>query len=112
MQQNDLNFLTPAPVDIFDHLFEDNNNLFDNIKNLLKNKYIVYENVNVEKLANLGLITNHAYQIIIDTATLKNPNGDDIQLIKLKNLLGKNEWCGDWGDNSLKWIKKQWTLLI
>ena len=111
-----LEFLTPAPVDTYDHLAEDNNNLFDNIRNALNNKYIVLadtdinENINVEKLANLGLITNHAYQII-DTATVKNPNGDDIQLLKLKNLLGKNEWCGDWSDNSLKWTQEAMDLI-
>ena len=106
-----LEFLTPAPVDTFSHNEEDNNCLFDNIKSALENKYIVLadtninENENVEKLANLGLITNHAYQII-DTAKVKNPNGDDIQLLKIKNLLGTNEWCGDWSDNSLKWTQE------
>jgi len=106
-----LEFLTPAPVDTFSHYSEDNNSLLDNIKMALENKYIVLadtninENTNVEKLANLGLITNHAYQII-DTANVKNPNGDDIQLLKIKNLLGTNEWCGDWSDNSLKWTKE------
>jgi hypothetical protein len=61
----------------------------------LDNKYIVLAdtniNENVEKLAKLGLITNHAYQVI-DIASVKNPNGDDIQLLKIKNLLGV-----DWG---------------
>jgi hypothetical protein len=106
-----LEFLTPAPVDTYNHIEVDNNELYDNIKNALKNKYIILadtninENVNVEKLSKLGLITNHAYQVI-DCATVKNPNGDDIPLIKLKNLLGKNEWCGDWSDNSLKWTQE------
>ena len=106
-----LEFLTPAPTDSFAHNMEDNNYLLDHIKKALENKYIVLcdtninENINVEKLANLGLITNHAYQII-DTTNVKNPNGDDIQLLKIKNLLGKNEWCGDWSDNSLKWTKE------
>ena len=106
-----LEFLTPAPVDTYSHIEVDNNELFQNIRNALKNKYIILadtnisENTNVEKLVKLGLITNHAYQVI-DTATVKNPNGDDIPLIKLKNLLGKNEWCGDWSDNSLKWTQE------
>jgi calpain-15 len=90
-----LEFLTPAPSDTFDHINEDNNDLLDNIKMALDNKYIVLAdtniNENVEKLAKLGLITNHAYQVI-DIASVKNPNGDDIQLLKIKNLLG-----GDWG---------------
>ena len=106
-----LEFLNPAPVDTFSHNDEYNNCLLDYIKSALDNKYIVLadtnikENENVEKLANLGLITNHAYQII-DTASVQNPNGDDIQLLKLKNLLGTNEWCGDWSDNSLKWTQE------
>ena len=106
-----LEFLTPAPIDTFPHEEEDNNYLLENIKMALNNKYIVLadtninENANVEKLAKLGLITNHAYQVI-DTANVKNPNGDDIQLLKLKNLLGKNEWSGDWSDNSLKWTQE------
>jgi len=106
-----LEFLTPAPIDTFVHIDEDSNCLLENIKMALNNKYIVLadtninENANVEKLAKLGLITNHAYQVI-DTANVKNPNGDDIQLLKLKNLLGKNEWSGDWSDNSLKWTQE------
>ncbi len=106
-----LEFLTPAPIDTYPHEEVDNNDLLDNIKNALNNKYIVLvdtninENQNVEKLAKLGLITNHAYQVI-DTGTVKNPNGDDIQLLKLKNLLGNNEWSGDWSDNSLKWTQE------
>ena len=106
-----LEFLTPAPVDTFEHGEQDNDYLLDNINEALDNKYIVLadtninENTNIEKLANLGLITNHAYQII-DTADVKNPNGDDIHLLKIKNLLGNNEWTGDWSDNSLKWTQE------
>ena len=106
-----LEFLTPAPIDTYPHEEVDSNDLLDNIITALDNKYIILadtninENQNVEKLAKLGLITNHAYQVI-DTGVVKNPNGDDIQLLKMKNLLGKNEWCGDWSDNSLKWTQE------
>ena len=116
MLQECFEFLTQAPVDTFPHDKEDNNHLLESIKMSLENKYIVLadnninENHNVENLANLGFITNHAYQII-DTANVKNPNGDDIQLLKIKNLLGINEWCGDWSDNSLKWTKESMNYI-
>ena len=53
----------------------------------------------------MGLITNHAYSII-GTAVLKKPNGNEIQLIKMKNIWGTNEWIGDWSDKSLKWTQE------
>ena len=56
-------------------------------------------------LSKLGLITNHAYSVI-GTAVLKKPNGNEIQLLKMKNMWGTNEWIGDWSDQSLKWTQE------
>jgi calpain-15 len=53
----------------------------------------------------MGLITNHAYSVI-GTAVLKKPNGNEIQLLKMKNIWGTNEWIGDWSDQSLKWTQE------
>ena len=106
-----LEFLTPAPIDTLYHDEEDLENLITKIKNGLKNKYLVLADIdteqseNIEKLFNIGLITNNGY-LILDVKTVKNQTGDDVTLIKMKNLLSNVEWTGDWGDNSLKWTEE------
>ncbi len=106
-----LEFLTPAPIETFTHGEVENEILTKKIlEGLEKNKMIFADIIpepgsSIKKLSELGLITNHAY-LVIGTAKVKNPNGDDILLLKLKNLLGINEWSGDWSDNSLKWTKQ------
>jgi hypothetical protein len=63
------------------------------------------KNTNLDTLSKMGLITNHAYSVI-GTAVLTKPNGNEIQLIKMKNMWGTNEWIGDWSDKSLKWTQE------
>ena len=61
-----------------------------------------------DEMSRLGLATNHAYSII--QAAVVNSNGQNVQLVKLRNPWGKIEWIGDWSDNSPLWtsqIKQQ-----
>ena len=104
-------FLTPAPFDHYFHTQEISNSLFKIIQDASdKNQIILADitetkNTNLDTLSKMGLITNHAYSII-GTAVLKKPNGNEIQLIKMKNIWGTNEWIGDWSDKSLKWTQE------
>ena len=101
-------FLSPAPFDTYYHS-NDNKSLFDIIDNSIKKNYIVVsditltENTNLDYLSKMGLLTNHAYNII-DTVTLKQ-NSAEVKLLKIRNLWGTNEWKGDWSDNSGKWTE-------
>ena len=100
-------FLTPAPCDTYYNIYE-NNNLYNIIEESLKKKYIIVsditdtEDTNLEYLSQMGLVTNHSY-MIIDTIILKNPNGTEVKLLKIRNPWGTNEWLGDWSDESRKW---------
>ena len=104
-------FLTPAPFDSYYHTQDISNSLFNIIQEASnKNEIILADitqtkNTNLETLSKMGLITNHAY-IVKGTAVLKKPNGTEIQLIKMKNIWGTNEWIGDWSDKSLKWTQE------
>ncbi len=101
-------FLSPAPFDTYYHN-NDNKSLFDIIDDSIKKNYIVVsditltENTNLDYLSKMGLLTNHAYNII-DTVTLKQ-NSAEVKLLKIRNLWGTNEWKGDWSDNSGKWTE-------
>jgi len=104
-------FLTPAPYDTYYHTQDIGATLFKTIQDANKEKYIILaditetKNTNLDTLSKLGLITNHAYSVI-GTAVLKKPNGNEIQLLKMKNMWGTNEWIGDWSDQSLKWTQE------
>ena len=104
-------FLTPAPYDTYYHTQDIGATLFKTIQDANKENYIILaditetKNTNLDTLSKLGLITNHAYAVI-GTAVLKKPNGNEIQLLKMKNMWGTNEWIGDWSDQSLKWTQE------
>ena len=104
-------FLTPAPFDSYYHTQDISNSLFKIIQEASDKKEIILaditetKNTNLDTLSKMGLITNHAYSVI-GTAVLTKPNGNEIQLIKMKNIWGTNEWIGDWSDKSLKWTQE------
>lgn len=104
-------FLTPAPYDTYYHTQETVGKLFQIIEKAKNDNKIILaditetKNTNLEILSKMGLITNHSYAVI-GTAVLKKPNGNEIQLIKMKNVWGTNEWIGDWSDQSLKWTQE------
>ena len=104
-------FLTPAPFDTYYHTQEISSTLFKTIQDASNENYIILaditetKNTNLDTLSKMGLITNHAYAVL-GTAILKKPNGNEIQLLKMKNIWGTNEWIGDWSDQSLKWTQE------
>ena len=104
-------FLTPAPFDNYFHTQDISSSLFNIIQEASNKNYIILaditetKNTNLDTLSKMGLITNHAYSVI-GTAVLKKQNGNEIQLIKMKNIWGTNEWIGDWSDKSLKWTQE------
>jgi calpain-15 len=86
-----IQFLTPAPYDTYYHTQEISATLFKTIQDASNNNYIILaditetKNTNLDTLSKMGLITNHAYSVI-GTAVLKKPNGNEIQLLKMKNM--------------------------
>jgi hypothetical protein len=100
-------FLAPAPIDTYYHDVH-KDTLFEEIQDADSKDYIicsditVTENTNVNYLAKMGLITNHAYTVI-DTAVVSEPKGNIVKLLKIRNPWGTNEWLGDWSDKSNKW---------
>ena len=106
-----IQFLTPAPYDTYFHTQEISASLFKTIQDASDKNHIILaditetKNTNLDTLSKMGLITNHAYSVI-GTAVLKKPNGNEIQLLKMKNIWGTNEWIGDWSDQSLKWTQE------
>jgi hypothetical protein len=49
-----------------------------------------------------GVMEGHAYTVI-SCHEVVDKEGQDIQLIKMRNPWGENEWLGDWSDKSPKW---------
>ena len=105
-----LEFFSPAPIETFYHSVL-KSEIFPIIKNALEKNLIVMCDINCpsnskefKMLKSLGLVTNHAYSVI-DTAELSDIKGKSINLIKVKNKWGTNEWEGDWSDKSTKWTE-------
>jgi calpain-15 len=60
----------------------------------------------------LGLIPGHCYGIN-DARDLKDKNGNDVKLVKLRNPWGNFEWKGTWSDDADDWteeLKKEVNL--
>ena len=53
-------------------------------------------------IKSLGLVTEHSYGII-RAERVQDKNGDEVELVQLRNPWGKFEWQGDWGDESNCW---------
>eukprot|EP00746_Dinoflagellata_sp_MGD_P154532 gnl/MRDRNA2_/MRDRNA2_84870_c0_seq2.p1 gnl/MRDRNA2_/MRDRNA2_84870_c0~~gnl/MRDRNA2_/MRDRNA2_84870_c0_seq2.p1 ORF type:complete len:469 (+),score=86.21 gnl/MRDRNA2_/MRDRNA2_84870_c0_seq2:85-1491(+) len=47
-----------------------------------------------------GIVQGHAFTLIQVQA---NPAGSDVNLVQIRNPWGKQEWNGDWSDDSDKW---------
>jgi len=50
----------------------------------------------------MGLIGGHAYGIIA-AKHIVDENGNDLQLLCVRNPWGSHEWNGDWSDKSPLW---------
>lgn len=108
--------LSPAPITTLYHNVHQDIG-FDIIKQAIEKEFIVccditYTNDSKEllKLKALGLISNHAYNVI-ETAEVSDIKGEKIQLLRVKNSWGTNEWEGDWSDKSSKWTEEYKKLL-
>lgn len=65
-----------------------------------------------KRINDMGLITEHSYGLIA-AARVKDKNGEDVELVQLRNPWGNFEWNGDWGDESECWtpeLKRQLKL--
>ena len=58
----------------------------------------------------MGLIREHAYGLIDayqhedkNGDVMRDRNGNDIKLLKIRNPWGEHEWNGDWSDQSDLW---------
>lgn len=108
-------FLTPAPVDTWYHEAH-KDRLFEELKEADEKGFIICTDItevgskNIATLAKMGLIPNHAYTII-DCAELTGPRGNKIQLLKIRNPWGTNEWTGDWSDKSRTWTDEYKKIL-
>jgi hypothetical protein len=108
-------FLSPAPIETYYHELH-KETLFNIIRKADKEKYIICsdiivgENTNVNFLAKLGLISNHAYTVI-DVAEVTDLKGKKTRLMKIRNPWGSHEWSGDWSDSSSKWTPELKKLL-
>lgn len=53
----------------------------------------------------LGLVHGHAYSLI-SVKELTDVNGNQAQVVQVRNPWGDFEWNGDWGDNSDLWTQE------
>jgi hypothetical protein len=108
--------LSPAPFQTLYHNFH-HDCLFDSVKRALERNNIVScditapsNSIDYNKLKDMGLITNHAYNVI-EAAEVSDIRGNKIPLLRIKNNWGTNEWEGDWSDKSNKWTEEYKQLL-
>jgi hypothetical protein len=106
-------FLTPAPIDIMYHEAH-KDIIFKKLKDADRNNWIMctditdIEDTDAGHLAEMGLVSNHAYSII-DTKEYDD-RGIKYQLLKLHNPYGTVEWTGDWSDSSDRWTPEMQEL--
>lgn len=52
-----------------------------------------------------GLAANHAYSVL-KFRTINHPTKNNVELIKLRNPWGSEEWNGDWSKKSPLWTEQ------
>lgn len=95
-----LNDLTGAPTEFFKTDKYSADELFNKIVDADKKKYIIVSPTlnDPNKLQkDKGIVAHHAYTIV-GAYILGNE-----KVLKMRNPHGKNEWTGDWSDESSKW---------
>lgn len=109
-------FLSPAPFTTLFHSVH-KTCVFEKIQSALEKNYLVCCDITgnslskeLNKLANIGLVSNHAYTIL-EVAEISDLKGDKTQLLRVRNPWGRNEWQGDWSDKSTKWTEELKTML-
>ena len=53
-------------------------------------------------ISDYGLVAGHAYTLL-GTATVQDSNGEECQIVQLRNPWAHTEWNGDWSDRSSCW---------
>jgi hypothetical protein len=104
--------LTGAYVDyIFHNQVHNKDMLWKRIYNADQHEYVLAtaassKNTGKEKsdLKDAGIIDAHAYSLI-DTYPIITDDKRKVNLIKIRNPWGSDEWNGDWSDKD----KKNWT---
>ena len=60
------------------------------------------EGLKMEALNARGLMAHHCYSIL---SIHENPGNKKVRLLKLRNPYGREEWNGDWSDESALWTE-------
>ena len=55
-----------------------------------------------EITSDVGVVSGHAYSLI-SIHEIKDKNGQQVKLLKLRNPWGSGEWTGAWSDKSKDW---------
>ncbi|CAD8192249.1 unnamed protein product [Paramecium pentaurelia] len=97
-----LRTLTGAPTR---SLFTNDEKFIEDLESCIKNRCIMVcssKNENKQQYKLMGLISGHAYTVL----KIKDVNANT-KLIKLRNPWGKEEWKGDWSNQSQMWTPEQ-----
>jgi Calpain family cysteine protease len=96
-----LKALTGAPVEFYSHDFYTDQELWGIIKDADERRFIALassagEEEQDKNLKKVGLVSDHAYTIL--SVYEIEVKGKTLQLLKLRNPWGHQEWTGDWSD--------------
>ncbi|CAD8127631.1 unnamed protein product [Paramecium sonneborni] len=89
-------------------LFTKEDKFMEELQTCIQNRCIMVcstKNENKQQYKQMGLISGHAYTVL----KIKDLNANT-KLIKLRNPWGKEEWKGDWSNQSSLWTPQQKTL--
>lgn len=105
--------LTGAPG--YEYTIAETPDMFDKLVNGESKNYAMAAGISDDNgsLKDMGLIGEHSYGVL-KAVLVQDADGNDVQLVQVRNPWGKTEWQGDWSDNSDKWtdeLKEQlsWT---
>lgn len=63
-----------------------------------------------EELKQFGLISGHAYALL-SAARVPDPDGNEVEILKLRNPWGNFEWNGAWSDTSDLWTEESCKIV-
>jgi hypothetical protein len=95
--------LTGAPG--YEYIIEDEKDMWDMIVKGDNANHIMCAGIsgdNPDQDKELGLVAGHAYGLI-KAATVKDKDGNKVNIVQLRNPWGSFEWGGSWSDESDSW---------
>jgi len=95
--------LTGAPG--YEYIIEDEKDMWDMIVKADNANHIMCAGIsgdNPDQDKELGLVAGHAYGLI-KAATVKDKDGNKVNIVQLRNPWGSFEWGGSWSDESDSW---------